>query len=143
MKTSRWMHICALEDIYPESGVCALIEGRQVAIFRINGGVYAIGNHDPLSGVNVLSRGIVGDIGGELVVASPLYKQHFSLISGRCIEEPDHCVPVYLARIHEGQVWVRAEPVVMPRAAVKRRLVVIGNGVAAMRTLEELLAVAS
>ena len=49
---------------------------------------------------------------------------------------------VYLARIDEGQVWVRAEAVVPQRAAGKRRLVVIGNGVAAMRTLEELLELA-
>jgi nitrite reductase (NADH) large subunit len=139
MKNSRWLHICALEDIYPDSGVCALIDGQQVAVFRINEGVHAIGNHDPVSGVNVLSRGIVGDLGGELVVASPLYKQHFSLITGRCLEEPEHVVPVYLARIHEGQVWVRAEAVVTRRAPGRRRLVVIGNGVAAMRTIEELL----
>ena len=139
MKTSRWLHICALEDIYPDSGVCALIEGQQVAVFRLNNGVHAIGNRDPVSGVNVLSRGIVGDIGGELVVASPLFKQHFSLITGRCLEEPEHAVPVYLARIHEGQVWVRAEAVVAQRAAGKRRLVVIGNGEAALRTIEELL----
>ncbi|HEY6457778.1 MAG TPA: nitrite reductase small subunit NirD [Steroidobacteraceae bacterium] len=139
MKTSRWVQICALEDIYPDSGVCALIEGQQVALFRLNNGVHAIGNRDPVSGVNVLSRGIVGDMGGELVVASPLYKQHFSLITGRCLEEPEYAVPVYLARIHDGQVWVRAEAVVMQHAAGKRRLVVIGNGVAAMRTIEELL----
>jgi nitrite reductase (NADH) large subunit len=139
MKNSRWLHICALEDIYPDSGVCALIDGQQVAVFRISSGVHAIGNRDPISGVNALSRGIVGDIGGELVVASPLYKQHFSLITGRCLEEPEHAVPVYLARIHDGQVWVRAEAVMTQRAAGKRRLVVIGNGVAAMRTIEELL----
>ncbi len=99
-------------------------------------------NHDPISGVNVLSRGIVGDIAGELVVASPLYKQHFSLISGRCLEEPEHAVPVYLARTQEGQVWVRAEPVMSPRIVGRRRLIVIGNGVAAMRTIEELLQLA-
>ena len=142
MKPSRWLHICALQDIYPDSGVCALIEGQQVAVFRVNDGVHAIANHDPVSGVNVLARGIVGDLGGELVVASPLYKQHFSLISGRCLEEPEYGVPVYLARIHEGQVWVRAEAVVHARAAGRRRLVVIGNGVAAMRTIEELLQLA-
>ncbi len=142
MKASRWLPICAFEDIYPDSGVCALIEGQQVAVFRVNGGVHAIGNFDPISGVNVLSRGIVGDIAGELVVASPLYKQHFSLITGRCLEEPGHCVPVFLARIHEGQVWVRAERVAGARAAGRRKLVVIGNGVAAMRTIEELLELA-
>ena len=139
---SRWRQVCALEDIYPDTGVCALIEGQQVAIFRVRGGVFAIGNCDPASGVNVLARGIVGDLNGELVVASPIYKQHFSLVSGLCLEEPQLSVPVYLARIVEDRVWVRMD-VVAPRAArSKRRLVVIGNGVAAMRTVEELLELA-
>jgi NAD(P)H-dependent nitrite reductase small subunit len=137
--TSRWRQVCALEDIYPDTGVCALIEGQQVAVFRVRGGVFAIGNHDPASGANVLARGIVGDLGGELVVASPIYKQHFSLVSGRCIEEPDLSVPVYLARIVEDQVWVRMDAVAARAVRSKRRLVVIGNGVAAMRTIEELL----
>jgi len=137
--TSRWRQVCALEDIYPDTGVCALLEGRQVAVFRVRGGVFAIGNHDPASGANVLARGIVGDVGGELVVASPIYKQHFSLVSGRCIEEPDLSVPVYLARIIEDQVWVRMDAVAARGEVRKRRLVVIGNGVAAMRTIEELL----
>jgi len=44
---------------------------------------------------SVLSRGIVGDIKGELVVASPLYKQHFSLLTGKCLEDDSASVPVY------------------------------------------------
>ncbi|TLY61624.1 MAG: nitrite reductase small subunit NirD, partial [Gammaproteobacteria bacterium] len=103
---ARWSHVCALEDIIPESGVAALVQGQQVAIFRVRDAVHAIGNFDPASGANVLARGIVGDVGGELVVASPIYKQHFSLVSGRCLEEPEQSVPAYLARISEGQVWV-------------------------------------
>lgn len=143
MSTSpRWLHVCALADIYPGTGVCALIDGSQVALFRVGDGVHAIGNHDPISGVNVLARGIVGDSEGELVVASPLYKQHFSLVTGRCLEEPDYCVPVYLARISAGEVWVRAQPASVRGTAGVRRLVVIGNGLAAMRTLEELVALA-
>ncbi|MBC7185107.1 MAG: nitrite reductase (NAD(P)H) small subunit, partial [Marinobacter sp.] len=31
--------------------------------------------------------GITGDLKGEPVVASPLYKQHFSLRTGICLEE--------------------------------------------------------
>ncbi|HTV79234.1 MAG TPA: nitrite reductase small subunit NirD [Steroidobacteraceae bacterium] len=142
MSAARWTHVCALEDIYPDSGVCALIEGRQVALFRVADGIHAIGNHDPVSGANVLARGIVGDSEGEPVVASPLYKQHFSLVTGRCLEEPEHHVPVYLARISAGEVWVRAQPVSIRAATAVRRLVVIGNGVAAMRTLEELVSLA-
>jgi len=138
----RWCHICDVGDICPESGVAALIGGQQVAVFRVRDGIYAIGNHDPASGTNVLSRGIVGDLDGELVVASPMYKQHFSLITGRCLEDPDLQVPVYAARLTDEQVWVRAEPAPASRVAGRRRLVIIGNGPAAMRTLEELMELA-
>ena len=102
------MKICRFEDIEPDGGVCALVDGEQVAVFRIDQKVYAIGNRDPFSGANVLSRGIVGDLKGELVVASPVYKQHFSLLTGRCLEDENVSVPVYAARLEEGFVLVEA-----------------------------------
>jgi nitrite reductase (NADH) small subunit len=102
--------VCRLEDIVPNSGVCALVGERQVAVFRMSDdSLYAIGNHDPLSGANVLSRGIVGDLNGEPVVASPVYKQHFSLASGRCLEEPGVAVPVYAVRLEGSVVTVREQ----------------------------------
>lgn len=53
------------------------------------GELYALDNHDPFSGANVIGRGIVGDLRGELVVASPIYKQHFRLRDGQCLEDAD------------------------------------------------------
>jgi assimilatory nitrate reductase catalytic subunit len=100
------MRVCRLDDIVPDTGVCALVGGDQVAIFRVEETVYAVGNRDPFSGANVLSRGIVGDVKGELVVASPIYKQHFSLLTGRCLEDATMRIPVYAARVKEGVVVV-------------------------------------
>jgi assimilatory nitrate reductase catalytic subunit len=100
------MRICSLDQILDHAGVCALVGGEQVAVFRVGASVYAVGNHDPFSGANVISRGIVGDVGGEPVVASPVYKQHFSLLSGRCIEDPAVKLPVYAARVERGAVLV-------------------------------------
>src|SRR3954451_16148323 len=100
------VRVCRLDDIVPDTGVCALVGGEQVAIFRIEDKIYAIGNRDPFSGANVLSRGIVGDLEGELVVASPVYKQHFSLRSGKCLEDANVRLPVYDARVEEGFVVV-------------------------------------
>ena len=100
------MKICRLDDIVPDTGVCALLGGEQVALFRIGDKVFAIGNRDPFSGANVLSRGIVGDLKGELVVASPIYKQHFSLVTGRCIEDESVSVPVYRALVDGADVLV-------------------------------------
>ena len=84
-----WTNICSLEDLVPDTGVCALVEGKQVAIFRFGDDetVYAISNYDPFGKANVLSRGILGSIGERPVVASPLYKQHFDLTSGECLED--------------------------------------------------------
>jgi assimilatory nitrate reductase catalytic subunit len=101
------MKVCRLDDIVPDTGVCALVAGEQVAVFRVEDNVYAVGNHDPISGANVLSRGIVGDVKGELVVASPIYKQHFSLLTGRCVEDATVRIPVYAARVEEGAVVIK------------------------------------
>jgi nitrite reductase (NADH) small subunit len=104
------VQVCRLDDIVPNTGVAALVGGRQVAVFRLDGdAVYVLGNHDPFSQANVLSRGIVGDLGGELVVASPVYKQHFSLKTGRCLEEPGVAVPVYPAVVEDGCIFIRIE----------------------------------
>ncbi len=135
-----WHFACELEDILPHTGVAALIEGQQIAIFRVDDSVYALDNYDPNSDANVLARGIVGDLQGELVVASPLYKHHFSLVTGKCIEDADRSVHTYPARVAEGRVLVGCQPT---RArARKRSLVVVGNGMAGIKVVEDLLAIA-
>ena len=115
---ASWHAVCALADIPPDSGAAVLVDGKEIAVFRAGDAVFAIGNHDPASDANVLARGIVGDIGGEIVVASPMYKQHFSLVTGRCLEEPRFTVPAYMTQIRNGQIWVRATPVLQRQAGV-------------------------
>ena len=106
---SGWVAVCRLNEIVPNTGVCALVGGRQVAVFRLDDdSVYAIANHDPFSQANVLSRGIVGDLKGELVVASPVYKQHFSLATGQCLEDPGVRLAVFPVCIEGDTVLVRA-----------------------------------
>ncbi len=106
---SEWVVVCRLNEIVPNTGVCALVGDRQVAVFRLDDdSIYAIENHDPFSRANVLSRGIVGDLKGELVVASPVYKHHFSLASGQCLEDPGIRVPVFPVRVDGDLVWVEA-----------------------------------
>lgn len=110
MKMDEWVAVCKLADIVPDTGVCALVNGRQVAVFRLSGdgddSVHALDNLDPFSKANVLSRGIVGDLKGELVVASPVYKQHFNLVTGQCLEDADVRVAVFAARVEGSQVLV-------------------------------------
>ncbi|MGQ2965078.1 nitrite reductase small subunit NirD [Methylophilus sp.] len=106
--TGTWHAVCALEDIWPNTGVCALVEGRQVAIFRLQDDLlYAIDNYDPHSDANVMSRGIVGDLGGERVVASPIYKHHYQLSTGICVEDADIRLHTYAVELRDSAVWVQ------------------------------------
>ena len=106
---SAWVPVCRLKDIVPNTGVCALVHGRQVAVFRLaDDRLFALDAFDPFSSTNVLARGIVGDVKGELVVASPVYKHHFALASGRCLEEDGVKVDTFPVRLEGHTVWVAA-----------------------------------
>ena len=106
-KTHAWTPVCATEDIVPHTGVCARVQGRHVAVFRVGADrFFAIDNVDPRSGASVLSRGLVGSLGERIVVASPLYKNHFDLATGECLETPEHAVAVHAVRVEAGQVLV-------------------------------------
>jgi nitrite reductase (NADH) small subunit len=106
----EWEDVCALSEITPGTGVCALVGKSQVAIVRTADAVYAIGNFDPFSKAFVLSRGIVGDKGGVPVIASPIYKQCFDLRTGQALDQPSVRVPTWEVRVERGRVLVRLQP---------------------------------
>ncbi|TNC79766.1 MAG: nitrite reductase (NAD(P)H) small subunit [Oleiphilus sp.] len=102
--------VCDKADLIENSGVCALVQDEQIAIFYLPGTgneVFAISNWDPIGQANVLSRGIVGDLQGEIVVASPLYKQHFSLTTGKCLEDESASVKIYPVSLINDKVVIQ------------------------------------
>jgi nitrite reductase (NADH) small subunit len=107
---SQWTTLCAITDILPGTGVCALIGDQQVAIFRpfADEQVFAISNIDPFAQASVLSRGLIAEHQGELWVASPLKKQHFRLHDGYCLEDDSRCVAHFTSRVVDGMVQVAA-----------------------------------
>ena len=103
-----WTPVCPLAALLPDRGVAALLpDDEQVALFRTSdGALFAVSNVDPFSGAAVLSRGIVGDLGGVPVVTSPMHKQHFDLRTGSCVDDPTVSVAVYPVREVDGVVEV-------------------------------------
>ncbi len=102
----NWLNVCSVSDLQNDSGICALVNGEQVAIFYVKNSVYAVSNFDPFGNANVLSRGVIGDLRGQIVVASPLYKQHFDLQTGVCLEDESVILPVYASRIENDTVQI-------------------------------------
>ena len=100
-----WTTVCQLEDILPDTGVCARLGEHHVAVFRLaDDRLFAIDNRDPKSGVSVLSRGLVGSLGERTVVASPLYKNHIDLATGEGVEDPALSVATWAVRLQDGAV---------------------------------------
>ena len=111
MKRERgWSRVCTVEDIPAKGGVHALLEGRQIAVFRVDDDVFALEERDAASDAVLLTRGGVDELMGEPILVSQAQRRHFSLRTGRCLESPDHGLRTYPARVANGEVWVLAEP---------------------------------
>ncbi|MGF1726543.1 nitrite reductase small subunit NirD [Photobacterium nomapromontoriensis] len=105
-----WQTVCQKDDLISHTGTCVLLGQQQVAIFFCarTDSLYALDNYDPIGGANVLSRGIIGSIGEEAVVASPLYKQHFNLQTGQCLEHAEVRLKTYSVRCYQGAIQIES-----------------------------------
>lgn len=113
--TMAWQKVCTKADLVEFSGVAAWLETAegpaQLAIFYLPGegpgdGLFALDHFDPFSNANVIARGIVGDLKGAPVVASPIYKQHFRLEDGQCLEDEEVKLRTWKIEFKGDEVWV-------------------------------------
>ncbi len=120
-----WYKVATTADLVANSGICVLLAERQIALFALTINqqmqLFAIDNYDPIGQANVLSRGITGSLGERLVVASPLYKQHFDLQNGQCLEMPELTLTVYPVKLQQQEIWLQLSeqhPVIAPSSAL-------------------------
>ena len=109
--SDKWLKICSADDLVTNSGVCALINDKQIAVFNVKHGddakVFAVGNWDPVGKANVMYRGLLGSVDETIVVASPLYKQRYCLATGQCIDDTEQSLPVFETRIVEQSIELK------------------------------------
>ncbi len=111
--TKRWQAVCTLDEIPQEAGIGARLGGEHIALFRFGKAVYALEDREPGGSVSVLSRGILGDAGGEPVVISPLYKTRIRLRDGRQVDTGEVAVRAWPVKIDGDRVLVGSEELVM------------------------------
>lgn len=110
--SAGWHCLCRRHQLVANAGIVAWFAGAQIALFYLphteqGERLFAIHNRDPQSGANVIGHGMLGQLKGELVVASPLYKQHFRLQDGQCLEQPEQQLAVWPVRLDGDQVQIR------------------------------------
>jgi len=110
---NQTVNIGTTNIILPNTGRAALINGQQVAVFHIKTGAesefFAVDNFCPFARANVLSRGITGCVDGKVVVASPVYKQHFDLKTGVCLEDESVSVKTWPIAIEGDSILISTE----------------------------------
>ncbi len=92
-----------------ERGKVVVIDDREIALFNIEGTIYAISNICPHEMSPILAAGAL-DCGAR-TIACPLHNWLFDIPTGQLIT--DHLIgasgsiPVYDVKLAEGEVWVR------------------------------------
>lgn len=105
-----WRLVCKVEDVPENEGVCALLDGEQIAIynFKMAGKWYASQNQCPHKKQEALSRGMLGSHGieHEAKVACPFHKKTFSLETGKCLVGEEYEIKIYPVKIENDMVYV-------------------------------------
>ncbi|MBD1556404.1 nitrite reductase small subunit NirD [Vibrio sp. S9_S30] len=119
-----WKKICDVNQLSPYQGVGGVCDDHQIALFLVPADVFlgskdpdkpprvfVVGNWDPIARAYIMSRGIVGNQGEALCVASPMYKQHFSLETGACLEMPEQSLKTWQVKIKNDEVWIKSDQI--------------------------------
>ena len=97
-----------LAPLAPGERRAVTIGGRPVALFNVDGRVYAIGDRCPHRG-GPLSRGRVEPVPGRgPAVRCPIHGWLFELATGRCVNQPDAGTPSYAVTCEGGTISVTA-----------------------------------
>ncbi|MFC6705149.1 nitrite reductase small subunit NirD [Flexivirga alba] len=117
-----WTTVCALAAVPKDGAVAVLVDGAQVAVVRLgDDSLFAVSHRDPVSGANVMARGIVGSTtvdGVEVpTIASPMFKQVYDLRDGRCLSDRLVVLATWEVRLHGDDVEVGSIRVVTASAA--------------------------
>jgi len=110
--STSWVAIGKVAD-FPRDGGATIKYGRsQIAVFNLasRGEWYASQNMCPHRKAFVLSRGIVGDAGGEPKVACPLHKKTFSLRSGESLQGEEYRIRTFPVRVEGDDVLLELPP---------------------------------
>src|SRR5712691_12177864 len=102
---SEFQKVIGVSDLAPGCAMEAVVEGRPVALFNVEGAFYAIGN-------TCIHRG--GPLGQGMlegqIVMCPWHAWTYDVTTGVSTVNPELTVPRYAVKVEDGAVWVKADP---------------------------------
>ena len=96
--------LCPVEVIPENGGRQFRVDGREIAVFRVNGKIYAMDGKCPHRGGPLGFGDVIGHS-----VRCPWHAWSFDLGTGQCDLEPGASVRLIPARVEDGQVVIEIE----------------------------------
>jgi NAD(P)H-dependent nitrite reductase small subunit len=99
-----WHRVASADEIAEGQAYPATVAGTAIAVYRVEGALYAIGNICPHQGDVLLSDGFVdGDR-----VECPMHQSCFEIRTGKVLGPPaQDDVAAYPVKVEDGAVFVR------------------------------------
>ena len=107
---STLVHVASLESLLKKGRHLFKAEGKQIAVFAGDGGVFACNNRCPHEGYPLMEGSFTqgGGESGACILTCNWHNWKFRLQDGRCVLGGDH-VRTYPAEVRDGFVWVNVE----------------------------------
>lgn len=102
---AEMVKVANTDEVKPGEGIVAEVEGKEIAVFNVDGTFYAIDN------TCVHREGPLGE--GELigeVVTCPWHGWEYNVTTGACITNPSACVSRFPVAVEGNEVRVALEP---------------------------------
>lgn len=104
-RDEEYFYAAEVEEIPNSYALIVDIEGRQVALFRLGDGIFALENFCPHRG-GPIGEGLVGD--GR--VTCPWHEWMFEIRTGACTFNPSAVVRRFPVAVRDGRVFVGRTP---------------------------------
>lgn len=103
-----WVKVGTVTDFPENAGACIKHNSKQIAVYHFTRTQkwYACQNLCPHKMEMVLSRGLIGDMGGVPKLACPMHKKTFSLEDGSNLNGEDYSIATYPVKIEGGIVYI-------------------------------------
>jgi nitrite reductase (NADH) small subunit/3-phenylpropionate/trans-cinnamate dioxygenase ferredoxin subunit len=99
--TSNYVRIATIDQLAPGTGQVRLIQGRQIALFHVNGQFWAVENSCPHRGGPLGEGSLAGT-----VVTCPLHGWQFDVTTGDCIGRPGRKIACFPVRVEGNDVLI-------------------------------------
>jgi len=110
-------HVVSTAELGDNDRVVVEIQGREIAVFHVDGEYYAVGNYCVHQGgpacEGLLSGTVTADEDGQLsydreneIVACPWHGWEFDITTGRHLANSDYALPTYDVVAEDGELYV-------------------------------------